>query len=715
MTFLSDLAEIPNQLLSIVPAIVFETRININQDKFILNYINQGAIELLGLDPANFDPVKFSIEDFAGLMHPDDSRRLTESLAESTAKCARYHEQCRLLLPTGLRWLDIVAAPEAFDDGWICWRGIATDITALKQAEEKYRREQERLALATSSAGVGIWEYNVASGEYRFDARMRELMFADEVGLERGEGPDSYRITAEAWAALVHSDDLPGFVRDRIRALKDGATDSYAFRIHSPSGGQRYLSAVIQLFRKPDGSPDRLLGTAMDVTERMELQKQLEHLAAHDALTGLPNRMTFERKLQEACDQADREQREHVLCYMDLDRFKIVNDSAGHAAGDAFLRLVGNLIQTTCGETDFTARLGGDEFALLLYDCSPAKAEHTARELIDAIRMIRLPWDGKIYDIGASIGLTAIAGEAPKPVDLMSQADVACYAAKTAGRNQVMLYGGRNGAAERHHHEIMVASGIRRAIEANRLQLFAQDILTLNAADANAPPTRNVELLLRMTDASGRVLRPGSFIPAAERYDLMGNLDRWVIENALIEYGEALGRIGDMSVSINLSANSLNDPLFWPFLKMTLSASRLPPNRVNFEVTETALINNLDTARNFMSTVRAAGCGLILDDFGTGLSSFNYLKQFPVDGLKIDGSFIRQLKNSPVDRVIVESINEIAHKLGIRTVAEFVEDAETLKIVRTIGIDQAQGYAIGRPLPIAEMIEHREAAQASLF
>jgi diguanylate cyclase (GGDEF)-like protein len=716
MTFLSDLAEIPNQLLSTVPAIVFESRINLGQNKFILNYINQGAVELLGLDPARFDPAQFSIADFAGLMHPDDSRRLTDSLAESTAKFARYHEQCRLLLPSGLRWLDIVADPEAFEDGWIFWRGNATDITALKQAKERYWREQERLALATRAAGVGIWEYDVSSAEYRLDARMRELMFVDEAGFERGEGPESYRIAAEAWASLVHADDLPGLLRDRTRALEDGSTYSYEFRIHPPSGGQRYLSAVIQVFRKPDGSADRLLGTAMDITERMELQKQLEHLAAHDALTGLPNRMTFERKLQEACDQADRERREHVLCYMDLDRFKIVNDSAGHAAGDAFLRMIGNLIQSSCSDKDFTARLGGDEFALLLYDCSPAKAEHKARELIDAIRMIRLPWDGKIYDIGASIGLTAIAGEAPRAVDLMSQADVACYAAKAAGRNQVIVYGGRNGAAERHHQEIMVASGIRRAIEANRLELFAQEILTLKAPEAGAAPqTRNIELLLRMTDASGRVLRPGSFIPAAERYDLMGNLDRWVIDNALIEYGHALGQIGDLSVSINLSANSLNDPLFWAFLKMTLEASRLPPERVNFEVTETALINNLDSARNFMSTVRAAGCGIILDDFGTGLSSFNYLKQFPVDGLKIDGSFIRQLKNSPVDRAIVESINDIAHKLGIKTVAEFVEDAETLKIVRAIGVDQAQGYLIGRPLPIGEMIEDRAIQQAGLL
>jgi diguanylate cyclase (GGDEF)-like protein len=590
MTFLSDSAWNPEQLLAIVPAVVFETRLNFRDGKFVVGYVNQTVATLLGLDPASFDLEGFSLEGFMGLVHPGDVERLHAAIAEATEKVARFHEQCRLMLPDGtVRWIDMVADPEPFPDAWMFWRGVATDITALKQAD----------------------------------------------------------------------------------------------------------------------------------AERLELQNQLEHMATHDALTGLPNRLSFERRLREACDQA-RQQREHALCFMDLDRFKIVNDSAGHAAGDAFLRLVGDLLRTACEGRHFTARLGGDEFALLLYDCSLAKAEHVARELIAAIGAIRLSWDRKIYDIGASIGVTPINARSPKPPDLMSQADVACYAAKSSGRNQVTVYGARNGAAERHHHEILIASGIREAIEADRLQLFAQEILTLKSGAPGASPEmrpemRNVELLLRMTDTTGRVLRPGAFIPAAERYDLMGSLDRWVIENALIEHGEALAAIGDLAISINLSANSINDPLFWPFLKTVLEASRLPPAQVTFEITETALIDNIDTARAFMTTVRRAGHALILDDFGTGLSSFNYLKQFPVDGLKIDGSFIRQLKENAVDRVIVEAINEIAHKLGMKTVAEFVEDAETLDIVRAIGIDQAQGYVIGRPVPLDMMIEDHAARRVRLI
>jgi diguanylate cyclase (GGDEF)-like protein len=708
MTVASEAAGNPPDLLSIIPAIVFQTRIQLSENSFFVDYVSQGAIELLGLDPATFDPTAFAIDDFLALLHPDDLKEQYQRFSDSTQANSQYHQQCRLLLPgPGVRWLDIVADPEVQTEGWVVWRGVITDITAVKQTEEAFRSGRERFELAAQTGGIGVWEMDFATRECVWDARMYEFYGVD---------PDAFDASMEGWVALLDLEDGDQARREWDAILLSGAVLDREFPINRPNRAPRYMRGLARLVRGTDGTPQRVIGINLDITDRWELQHQLEHMAAHDALTGLPNRVTFERKLEEARRQAQSEGREHVLCFMDLDRFKIVNDSAGHAAGDSFLRQVGHLVQSSVGDDNFTARLGGDEFALLLYDCTTAWAEHRARELIDAIRAIRLHWEGKVYDIGASIGLTAINAKSPGPMDLMSQADVACYAAKAAGRNQILLYGGRNGAAERHHREILVASGIRRAIEAEQLELFAQDILTLDGSKRRSPSSgaRHVEILLRMKDASGRVLRPGSFIPAAERYDLMGNLDRWVLENILLLRGEALAAVEGLSISINLSANSLNDPLFWPFLSETLKASCLPPERVNFEITETAMINNLDSAQNFMSVVRAAGHALILDDFGTGLSSFNYLKQFPIDGLKIDGSFIRPMKDSPVDRVIVESINEIAHKLGIRTVAEFVENAETLEIVRAIGIDQAQGYAIGRPVPLDAMIDQHLARTASL-
>ncbi len=690
---MSEVFENPTDLLSVIPAVVFQTRINLAKRKFLLSYVNHGAVDLLGLDADSFDPTLFSVDDFLALIHPDDLPALNDKFAENTRTLTQYHAQCRLIPPgAGMRWLDIVADPQPERDEWIVWRGVITDVTAIRQAEDGLRRGQERFELAAQTGGIGVWDMNLKTQECVWDARMYEFYGVD---------PDSFDVSMPAWHRLLHLDDSDCVARQWDATLMSGEVLDCEFQVDRPNGTSRYLRGLSRMIFGPDGMPQRAVGINLDITERRELQLRLEHMAAHDALTGLPNRLTFEKKLRQACDLVQGGGRSHVLCFMDLDRFKIVNDSAGHAAGDAFLRKVGALIQSVIGDGDFTARLGGDEFALLLYHCPAARAEQRVRALIDEIRAIRLEWEGKAYDIGASIGLTAINAKSPGPVELMSQADVACYAAKAAGRNQVMVYGARNGTAERHHREILVASGIRRAIEANQLELFAQDILMLDAAKTQG---RHVELLLRMRDSTGRLLRPGSFIPAAERYDLMSNLDRWVLENALIARGQALAAISDLSISINLSANSLNDPLFWPFLNDILKSSPMPPERVSFEITETAMINNLESARNFMAAVRAAGHALILDDFGTGLSSFNYLRQFPVDGLKIDGSFIRQLRESPVDRVIVESINEIAHKLGIETVAEFVEDRETLEIVRAIGIDQAQGYALGRPASLDEMV-----------
>jgi diguanylate cyclase (GGDEF)-like protein/PAS domain S-box-containing protein len=698
-TVASDSLETPANLLSIIPAVVFQTRVNLAENKFIIDYVNKGAAEFIGADTSTFNPALFSVDDFFPLVHQCDLQTLTDGFAASTRNVARYNISCRMNLPsTGLRWVNIVADPDPRPKGWVIWRGVVTDITEIKSAEEELRRAQERFELAVQTGGIGVWDLDLATGKCVWDKRMHEFY-----GVDR----DAFDGSMAGWRDLLRIEDREETPRNWNSVLLSGEVLDCEFQIDRPNGVARYMRGLSRLIRGADGTPQRVVGINVDITERRELQNRLEYMAEHDALTGLPNRRAFEQKLKDACDQAHGEGRQHVLCFMDLDRFKIVNDSAGHAAGDAFLRTVGHLIQTNIADqtakygADFTARLGGDEFALLFYDCSTARAEHRARKLIDAIRTIRLSWEGKVYDIGASIGLTAIGPKLAGPVELMSQADVACYAAKAAGRNQVLLYGGRNRAAERHHREILAASGIRRAIEAGQFELFAQDILTL---DHGKTQGRHVEILLRMKDASGRILRPGSFIPAAERYDLMGNLDRWVLENALLARGKALAAVEDLSISINLSANSLNDPSFWQFLDETLAASPIPAGRVNFEITETAMIGNLESARNFMSVVRAAGHALILDDFGTGLSSFNYLKQFPIDGLKIDGSFIRQLKDSPVDRIIVESINQIAQRLGIVTVAEFVEDAETLAIVRAIGIDRAQGYIIGRPVSLDAMI-----------
>lgn len=446
-----------------------------------------------------------------------------------------------------------------------------------------------------------------------------------------------------------------------------------------------------------------------DVTIARTLQRELTHAAAHDALTGLPNRAAFETVLHEASASAAAGGRCHAVGYIDLDRFKIVNDTAGHAAGDMLLREVGRLLREALRPDDVVARFGGDEFAVLLHDCTLVEAEAVCQRAIDAIRVVRFPWEGKVYDIGASIGLTEIGPTSAPPDELMKQVDVACYAAKAGGRNRVAAYSAEAGDARRYYQEIQIAAGIRAAIDEGRFKLFAQEI---RAIDPDRGHDRHYEILLRMVDESGALIPPGSFIPAAERYDLMGIIDRWVISTLLRAHRDDMRLNRGLSFSVNLSANSLNDPHLWAFVQNEMLISGIRPGRLQFEITETALINNFGTAKEFVSAARATGAKVGLDDFGAGLSSFSYLKQFQVDCIKIDGAFIRHVDDNLVDRRIVESINDIGHALGMVTVAEFVETEAILNTVREIGIDMAQGYFLGKPMPLTEVFDRHLLAQA---
>ncbi|EIU2834173.1 TPA: EAL domain-containing protein [Pseudomonas aeruginosa] len=324
------------------------------------------------------------------------------------------------------------------------------------------------------------------------------------------------------------------------------------------------------------------------------------------------------------------------------------------------------------------------------------------RYIIEQICSVRFPWEGRLYDVGASIGITALTATSRSTSELMSQADVACYAAKHAGRNRVSVYQFGHEEVERQHRDILLASGLREALENDRFQLQAQEIVPVGP---RRDGDRHYELLLRLYDPDGQMTPPGAFIPAAERFNLMASIDRWVINEALINFGARIAAVEGLSIGINLSGNSLNDPLFLPYLLDRIEHSPLRPERLYFELTETALMNQLSVASRIVAKLRDLGCKVALDDFGSGLSSFNYLKNFVVDVIKIDGSFVRNLDKSPVDQAIVDSINQIAHRLGAVTVAEFVESREILDHLARLGVDFAQGYAVGRPQPFATVLD----------
>ena len=447
----------------------------------------------------------------------------------------------------------------------------------------------------------------------------------------------------------------------------------------------------------------QVMGSVMvfhDVNKERNLRRQLAYQASHDPLTGLINRREFEIRLQEALD-ASRETPglTHVLLYLDLDQFKIVNDTCGHSAGDQLLQQLTALITRRVRVSDIVCRLGGDEFGLLLSDCSLERAVEVADSLRQAIREYRFFWQDAAFDIGVSIGVVTVTDESESVAAMLSAADVACYAAKDQGRNRLHVY--QHGDAAERHAEMQWVSHVTRAIEDDRLELYFQPIVPIG----EKKETRgHYELLIRLRDERGRLVSPQSFIPAAERYNLMPALDRWVLRYALenLAYTGGGNRDDGYTVAINFSGTSLNEDKFLDFVLAELARFDPVPGAICFEITETAAISNLQRVAHFMSEVKKRGCEFSLDDFGSGLSSFTYLKNLPVDYLKIDGHFIKNLTADRIDQTMVAAITSVGNAMGIRTVAEHVDSQDVLDTLTTIGVEFAQGYLIAKPRPVAE-------------
>ena len=429
---------------------------------------------------------------------------------------------------------------------------------------------------------------------------------------------------------------------------------------------------------------------------------RLVYQASHDALTGLINRREFEQRLERTLLSALQQGREHALCYMDLDQFKVINDSCGHAAGDELLRQLALLLKGNLRERDTLARLGGDEFALLLENCSIQDALEVADTFRAEVQRFRFKWGDRIFSVGMSVGMVAINSDSGTAANLMSAADAACYVAKDRGRNQIHLYESRDSDLVRHRGEMQWVTRIHRALEEHRLRLSWQEI---RRTDGAVEPVRHVELLLRMVDDDGSEILPMAFIPAAERYSIMPALDSWVIEETLRlcqRYLEAK-REQQCLFAVNLSGASLKDPAFRRMLLTRLDENPALGPHLCFEITETAAIGNLAVVNEFIEAMRAFGCSFALDDFGSGLSSFTYLKNLKVDYLKIDGAFVRDIASNPIDRSMVEAIHRIGHQMGLKTVAEYVESDQILALLRQMGVDYAQGSGIHRPEPLENL------------
>lgn len=435
-----------------------------------------------------------------------------------------------------------------------------------------------------------------------------------------------------------------------------------------------------------------------DVTESRYLAKQLSWEASHDALTGLINRRGFEQQLIEAIACVRDSDRQHALCYLDLDQFKVVNDTAGHAAGDELLRQLTTLLQKGVRASDTLARLGGDEFGLLLTQCPLSQAAQIAETLKDLVYQFRFIWNSQTFIVGVSIGVVAIDQTSQDLTHVLGAADAACYAAKANGRNCVHVYNLDDSELIRQRGERLAVSKISRALETNHFCLYFQKIVSITYN----PSVEHYEILLRMLDEKGQIVAPNEFIPAAERYGLITEIDRWVIKTFFSNYHNLSGQQVHTNglYTINLSGASISNNHFMRFLIAQFPRYQVPPQSICFEITETAAIANFEQARYFMSELKKIGCRFALDDFGSGLSSFAYLMNLPVDYLKIDGAFVKNITHNLISQALVEGFNRIAHAMNLETIAEFVEDDTILAKLREIGVDYAQGYGIARPVPI---------------
>jgi diguanylate cyclase (GGDEF)-like protein len=431
------------------------------------------------------------------------------------------------------------------------------------------------------------------------------------------------------------------------------------------------------------------------------LARQLRHQALHDPLTGLINRRGFEQKLAALLQTARSGNREHALCYLDLDHFKLVNDTCGHVAGDELLRRLPALLQPHLRRTDIMARLGGDEFAILLEDCQLGQAARIAGAVRDTLRDFRFAWRYRTFTIGASIGVVGITAASQGLVSVLGAADAACYVAKDLGPNQVHVSYPHDLAIVRRRGEMRWVARLKSALEENRFRLHFMTIAPLAGDGAGV----HHEVLLRLADTQGELILPGVFLPAAERYHLMPVIDHWVIARAAEFLGDALARVPALAshrFGINLSGESLRDPHLLEYVREQLERNRVPATTIYFEFTETAAIANLGAAVEFMRGLRDMGCQLALDDFGSGMSSFSYLKHLPVDFLKIDGGFIKDVVRNPVDQAIVRAVQAVGGQMGIPTIAEYVETEAIRDYLRGLGVQYAQGHAVALPAPLEE-------------
>ena len=561
----------------------------------------------------------------------------------------------------------------------------ARDITDQNLAEQALKESEDRLRDFAETGADWFWEqdaelrFTYLSGNYPgFDRMATENV----IGRTREEIAGNNNFKSEKWIEL----------RRRLEQREPFYNFEYNYQLADGSDVIVRISGIPKF--DDQGRFVGYRGTGLDITESYLLSQQLNFQATHDPLTGLVNRREFELRLSRVVKSCREDESEHALCYIDLDQFKVVNDTCGHDAGDELLRQIAALLQDKVRKRDTIARLGGDEFGLLLERCTMNQANRVAEAVREAIDNFRFMWAGRNFRLGASIGVIPINFSSGNIANVMRSADAACYTAKELGRNRIHVYSEDSFEVAQRHQEMQRIVELNHAFDEGRFVLYQQPIQSLNPDETGH--SRFCEVLVRMVDEAGFPVLPANFLPTAERYNMATQLDTWVVNGAL----DWLASDPSVACTINLSGMSIADEAFLRFMLNVIDEKEIEANRICLEITETAAIQNLSKANHFIQQLRERGCYFALDDFGSGLSSFAYLKTLPVDYLKIDGFFVRDMVDDRINFELVKSINDVGHVMGKRTIAEFVENDETLDALRETGVDYAQGFNIAKPRPI---------------
>ncbi|WP_180970663.1 EAL domain-containing protein [Burkholderia sp. WAC0059] len=666
-------------------------------------YFSHWIYEQLGYD--NDDGAPFDTPDaLIQLVHAEDLARVRLALRGHLARRTPYDVEFRLrTLMGGYRWCR--ARGRALRDAQgvpVRMVGCLFDISELKTAEANAHTEKELAEVTLASIGDAVIRIDRA-GRVTYCNSIAETMLGRPTGEILNQPFDAICDLRDEAGAKYPAPLVERLWERQNRADGEPVADLYVTR---PDGARVAVDCSVSTMHDPDGQAIGTVAVLYDVSALREHAARLAWQASHDELTDLYNRREFERQLAVLLEEGAKTQAAHAVMFLDLDQLKVVNDTCGHSTGDELIRQVCMALRNALRSGDIIARLGGDEFGVVLPHCPEKEAQRIAETLREAISRIRFTWAGRIVQTSVSIGLVGNATVLASLKEVMKAVDVACYMAKEKGRNRVHRYRHDDRETSTTHTQMAWVADIKAAIENDHLCLYGQKIVPLaGRIDADDDPAgedgegAHVELLLRMRTASGVVVQPASFIAAAERYNLMPEIDRWVIANAFSMIAAGTHRFSTWS--INLSGASLGDESLADYIEEQRRIRNIPFEKVCFEITETAAIINLQRAVALIERLRAQGCRFSLDDFGVGMSSFNYLKHLDVDYLKIDGSFIRGIVDSPLDQAIVRAINEIAHAAGKETIAEFVENEAIIRTIVDIGVDFAQGYGVGMPTPLA--------------